>query len=623
LVALFVVWSNLDPRAWLGLAFLMLYALGDSLGSWLQSPAALAPPLRKQLWQATGASIAATLVHPFWWKSLAAPWLAYGVEYPAIREYIQETVLASGKGPTLATLMYFPITTEAFWLNLNYAAIASLVIVALALVAILLNQRQLDWGQLLAYLGFIVLAAVCLHELPVAAIVAGVVATLNGQEWYAARCRQTYSVETGELFFSRGGRALTVITFAAIGFFGGTGRLRDASAGRPGYGLDFNLGMRLDDLQRQIAGDASFDHRPFNSLLSQGDQLIWLGEQVFADSRVTLYYSANEDDNLLNQHLITRDALSLRPEIDAQRPAEGPKNLIWRKTFDKYNVTHVIVRIDSPRDLEMLSQLLQDSQKWEWTSLGATSAVFYRLNFKGPDLEKYQKFIADHKIDFRKRAFIDVERLAQGRDRQIRPPSFYKKYFWSTKVEEPAEIHEAIRLVQLAMYPGLPRRLDTSRMAMTHLAIRQAQAGLSKDPDAVSGYLALGEAYDFLSQLEYRASLGARQARGGVRYFQAVASYNQALVGDPLNTTAHKALFKLYADTRRLDLMLRHLQVLDQEMTAHPEAYSEEELQNSGKQLGQLEKAMTSIETEINQRATSQGKEPHPLVLAEGWLQRG
>jgi len=123
--------------------------------------------------------------------------------------------------------------------------------------------------------------------------------------------------------------------------------------------------------------------------------------------------------------------------------------------------------------------------------------------------------------------------------------------------------------------------------------------------------------------LEYRYSMGTREPRGGVRYLQAVASFNQALIGDPLNTTSHKALFKLYSEKRRLDLMLRHLQVIDQEMTASPEAYTEDELLNAGKQLGQLEKTMTSIETEITQRMAGSGKEPHPLMLAEVWLQRG
>ena len=620
LVPLFLVWSNFDSRAWLGLVFMLLYAAGDSLGGWLKSPIALDPASRKQLWQVTVSSIAATLVHPFWWKSLAAPWFVYGVEYPALRNYIQETILDSGKSLAATSLMYFPMTTEAFWLNLNVAAIAALTVLALALIAIVLNRARLDWGHVLAYVGFALLAVVCLHELPAAAIVAGVIATLNGQEWYAARCRQTYSIETSELIFSRGGRVLTVLSFAAIGFFGGTGRLRDASAARPGYGLDYNLGMQLGDLQRQLAGEASFDHRPFNTLLSQGDQLIWLGEQVFADSRVALYYSADEDDNLLDQHLVTRDALRVRRAGDGQKPAEGPQNLIWRKTFDKYDITHVVIRLAAPRDYEMFSELLQESQRWEWTSLGSTAAVFYRLNVKGPELEKYKEFVAAHKIDFSKRAYHDADQLEHGRDRQIRPPSFYKKYFWSTKVEAPAEIHEAVHLVQLAVYPGLPQRLEASRCAMAHLAIRLAQAGLSKDPDAVAGYLALGEAYDFLSQLEYTVSRGVRQQRNGVRYLQAVASFNQALVGEPDNASAHKALVKLYGEARRIDLVLEHLLALDKQMSANPEAYTEDDLLNTGKQIGQLEKMLKSFADQINQQA---GNDPHPLALAQGFLQQG
>ena len=43
------------------------------------------PRRGEELWIVAGASVAATLVHPFGWKSLAAPWLTYAVEYPAFR----------------------------------------------------------------------------------------------------------------------------------------------------------------------------------------------------------------------------------------------------------------------------------------------------------------------------------------------------------------------------------------------------------------------------------------------------------------------------------------------------------------------------------------------------------
>ena len=312
LVPLFLLWCNCDSRAWLGLAYVLFYAAGDSLGAWLKSPAALEKSSRKQLWQVLGGSLAITLVHPFWWKSLASPWLLYGVEYPAVRDYILETVLdptRTSAGPNNFTFFPMTITELWTWQNLNLGIVASLAVIALAVVAVALNRARLDWGLLTALLGFSLFAVACLHELPAAGLVAAVVATLNGQGWYVASCRQTYSIETGELLFSRGGRALTVLTLAALGFFGGTGRLRDASAARPGYGIDYGLSVQVDDLERLLAGDASFDHRPFNSLLSQGDQLIWVGEKVFCDSRVGVYYSADDDANILRQHIVARDAV--------------------------------------------------------------------------------------------------------------------------------------------------------------------------------------------------------------------------------------------------------------------------------------------------------------------------
>ncbi len=180
-----------------------------------------------------------------------------------------------------------------------------------------------------------------------------------------------------------------------------------------------------------------------------------------------------------------------------------------------------------------------------------------------------------------------------------------------------------MQLVQLAKYPGLPRDLDNSRGAMAHLAIRLAQVGLAKDPDAVTGYLALGAAYELLSRWEYTYSQGVRQPRNGLRYLQSVAAYNQALIGDELNMTAHKALLGLYSDARRFDLMLQHLQVIDQQMQAHSDEYPQDEVLSVGKQVGQLEKSLKTLDSEIVQRATSPGKDPNPLAMAQGWLQQG
>lgn len=619
LVPLFLVWCNLDSRAWLGLVFLVLYAAGDSLGALLKSPSGLSSEARKLLWLVTGACIAVTLLHPFGWRSLAAPWHVYGAEYPAIRDYIREAYLGSNNTPVGGSLIYFPMTTAAFWTNLNLAALSGLGVLLAAAATLFLNRPRLDWGEVTVYAGFLLLAVLTVFELPVAVLVGCVLATLNGQAWYAATFRQTYSVEMRELVFSRGGRAVTVLALAGIAFLGGTGRLRDVTAPRTGFGLDQNLETLLGDLERQLAGEASFDHRPFNFWLTQGDQLIWVGEKVFADSRAALYYSSNEDDNLLAEHIVTRDALHSRRDSDAKKSAVGTRSSIWQRTFRKHKITHAVVRLSSRslRDYQSLLDLLQDVRHWEWTSLGAAAAVFYYLDGDDAELDTYVK---SRTIDFRKRAWHEEHMADFARDRWIRPPSFYQKHFWANKSEPPPEVLEAYHLVQLAGYPGLPRHLDRSRTAMMYLAIRLAQAGLSKDPDAITGYIALGQAYDLLAQVEAAAARnGSRPARTGMRYLQAVASYNQALLGDPDNLTAHQQLATLYYEAGKRDLAMRHLEALDEVLSADPEGNAED-LLKLGEQIGQLKKGLEAIDDEVAQRAAA---ETNPYVLATAYAQRG
>jgi len=619
LVPLLLLWSNLDPRAWMGLSAALLYLAGDSLGGWLKSPSALPAESRRQLLKAALVSAAATLVHPFGWKTLTAPWVLYTVEYPAVRNYIQETVLGSPRLPAAGNLILFPMTLEDFWLNLNMASLASFSVIACALLALVLNRRRLDWGLVVVLAGFILLAVACVHELAAAAIVAAVVATLSGQAWYAASCRQTYSIETRELLFSRGGRALTVLAIAAAGFFGGTGRLRESFPISTGYGLDPNLEMQLADLERQLGGEASFDHRPFNSLMTLGDQLIWIGEQVFIDSRVVLYSADNPDDDLLAQQLLLRDSLRVARDPGSRSAQGGDRRDAARNAWDKFRITHVVMRLLVTRDYEVLSELLQDSSQWALTNVGAATAVFYRIAPDIQERETYATFAQAHKLDFRQRAYQQTQPYFAGRERQIRPASFYKHYFWSSRVTIPPEIHEARNLVQLAIYADLPRDLHNSRTAMIFLGIRLAQAGLAKDPDSVQGYLILGDAYAYLAELEARASYGARPAQGGLRYVQAVGAFNQALVGDPENLKAHQMLAQLYGSAQKLDLGLRHMEALDEILAANPET-PEADLMNLGNQVRGLTKRKQAIEDEVEQRL---GTETDPRSKVQAYLQTG
>jgi hypothetical protein len=359
--------------------------------------------------------------------------------------------------------------------------------------------------------------------------------------------------------------------------------------------------------------------------------LIWAGEKVFCDTRVAVYYSHDDETNILRQHVLARDALRGRHRTESQSLSALPKRESWSKTFDQHQITHVVVRLANGPDYDMLIELLQQQNakqqpNWEWTGLGASTAVFYRATVKDADQNAYQAYVDAHKIDFRKLAYDDTlakrdaDQIHNGRQRPIRAPSFYKKYFWSTKFESSAEVREALQLSALTEF-NVPR-LNEARTAMAYLAIRRAQVGLAKDPDDVRGYLALGQAYDFLSKIEYQASLGLRQPRNGVRYLQAVAAYNQALVGELDNMVAHRKLLQLYQEAGKLDLSFRHLSALDDDILAHPDAYTDEFSKSVSHQIRELTKALKQVEEAVSQAgdATADGK--NTMARLQTYLQR-
>lgn len=625
-VPLMLVWCNLDSRAWLGVAFLALFAAGDSLGRVFKVPTSLSAAAQKEMWLVTGASALAMLVNPFGWKALTAPWTMYTVEYPAFRNYISEAYLeATPKLPGGSGISYFPMMTDAFWTQIDVAGVAALGLLVAAVASFILNRSRIDWGQWAVYIGFVLMALACLNELPVAALVCCVLATLNGQAWYKAECRQTYSVEKNEILMSQGGRALTVLVFAGIAFFAGTGRLRDSATvpARTGFGLDRSLEMQIDDLRTQVAGEASFDHRPFNTLMTQGDQLIWVGEKVFIDSRVGLYYSENDAEDILAEHLRTRDALRYRRPADPRQPLSDPLRTAWERIFNKYKVTHVAMRLITVPDYDLFFDLLRDEKYWEWTNLGGATAVFYRI--RGATIPGLPEYVLEHKLDFLARAYADEDvdadaALIGARDRSIRPPTFYQKYFWSSRREISREIREAGNLVSLMGYPALPNRGNETRVALAYLAIRKAQAGLSKDPDDPSGYLVLGGAYDYLAKAEASASLnGSHSARKGMRYLQCVAAFNQALVGDPGNRDAHWALMQIYSEAGRLDLALRHIEGYEKALAAKPDE-NPERLTNIHNQVEDLREKLDGVEGQVSGMTV---QEKDPLKIVDAYLDRG
>ena len=198
--------------------------------------------------------------------------------------------------------------------------------VAAAAVTFALNHRRLEFGHLFVVLGFVGFACAAGHELAAAALVAAAFSTLNAQSWYRDNFRQSYSVAASELLFSRGGRAVTVLGFFALAYLATSGRLDGPDTRRVGFGFHPRLQAQMEGLQDALAD--SFDNRPFNFVMKQGDILIWLDQRPFVDTRVVLYHRPNEE-NLLKMHDSIRRALRRRR---VNRELSGRKD-IWEKSL--------------------------------------------------------------------------------------------------------------------------------------------------------------------------------------------------------------------------------------------------------------------------------------------------
>jgi len=608
LVPTYLFWANLDPRMFLGVALLLLYGAGDAVSRLLgitapttgttSTEVSTSRPVaaRKRFWMTVAACIVVTLVNPFGWQSLLSPLSVYQAEYPAWQAYFP-------RNPTVEALLAFPATSPNFW-NWNIATVSLMTLTAGAAILFVLNWSRMDVGYLFVMFGFAAFGVAAIHEHAVVALVFCVLAALNGQQWYAATFRQTYSVARGELLFSRGGRAVTVVALSALALLAGSGGLRGPDGSRTGWGLDPSLQSTLDGLQKQLAD--SLDDRPFHFRPGQGDQLIWVGQRSFIDSRLALFHERN-GRNIIDTHLQLREAL-VKGET---------KN--WTPDFDRYGITHVLPRLTAPRpDYTTFFGLLQ-SGAWQLTDLAAATAVLYRRDIDTPELAK---FLASHQIDFIKQAYTAETKPVLPRDKWVSRPSVYQKHLRVPPAPVPAEIQEAQHLLTLAIAQG-QTPLQTEPRAILYVAIRKAQAGLLKNPDSAEGYRVLGRAYLLLANWDAIYLLNDSRLRySGLRYFQALLALNQSLVADPNDYETHRVLAVTYQEAGRIDLAKRELSACDGLLSRMPTLDDDqiaEQLQII-RIIEQIDKQLQQIETELDQAVAAGG---NTLQVAGLALERG
>ncbi len=596
LVPTFVLWSNLDNRMFLGLVLLLLYAAGELVGSWFGRNGLSDAARRRQLWSVIAVCLLAACLNPFGWNSLTAPFTLYGIEYPALRHHY-----FINPGPS--ELQYYPILSKIFWGKLGLLPATGLLLLAATAVVLVMNRKKVEWGHVSVFVGFVVLAMVASHELAAAAVVACVLCTLNAQDWYRENYPQTYSIELSERIFSSGGRAVTVLTFFVVAFLASSGRLKDPNDRRIGFGLQPELQTTIEGLRTDLEEENSFNRRPFNFIFRQGDLLIWLDRKVFVDSRVSVYSGTGRDD-LLTIHDQTRRSLRVRQ----QRSAFSGRDEIWKATFDRFDVTHVLPRLSGPNSDYPTFFALLSSPDWQLANLGSMTSVFYRTSFR-KQYPKLAEYLDAHQFDMPDKAFRQQSQEPTPRGDWPRPRSAYQNFLTRPKPNRLVSVQAAGHYNQylkryLQNQPG-SALLQSPELgfAAAHLAIRYANQGLADDPQSAEAFRALVSAYLFLqagesiicqrSGLNYDAALRTRQA---------IHALGQLRTLQPSNPDVHEMLFRIYAQKGQVELALQSLDEYERLEIHRPGPSDQQATIQQQQQQQQQQRAREALPQAVNDR---------------------
>ena len=575
LVPLIWLWAQCDQRAWFGWFLLALWTAGE----WLSREPA-ADGEKSDLLKVTLASLAVVAIHPFLWESWLSPFRMYVTDYPAMR-------FAYPK-PGTADQVFFSILSDFHWTAMNHRTIAALVLLAATIVSLILNRPRLRWSHLFIVLGMNGLSLLATHELAVASLVNCVIGTINAQVWYRERFGQVYSLDWRELLFSRGGRAVTVIGFFSLAWLILSGRLDGPNGKRTGIGFDAHLASAMEDYQN--IHTTLLDDHPFNFSMRQGDLMIWGNQKTFVDSRAGLFYGS-EDDNLLQLHSVVRRALRDRNE-------ERDDANTWKAAFAKFRIRQACPRLNGPvplADYDTLFSLLACAD-FELTDLNASTAVFIRLD---PNDDTAAAFVRDHMYDPIKLAFRNRPETVEDVTREYsKPATTYDNLFSLRRRIVAHGVQAAQHHFALATAGG--SGLNSKRCASALLAVRSANEALRIDPNSADGYKVLGMAYSILGQIESSIlSQGGPMPPNRLRYYEAVAAFQQSLALQPEDSSTVRQLLQQYEMMGRIEVqldLLRKLQALPP-MGKQSEDEREQEAERIKEIIVQLEETVGRIQT--------------------------
>lgn len=533
------LWSQLDARAWIGLLTLALWCCGRSVRS-----TELADPQRTSSaadvrWATIGVVSGLVLwIHPYGWETWLAPFRLYLYEYPALREAYSK--------PLLSELAWSPLWASAVWSRIDHRLAAGILLMLAALTTLLLNRRHAARVYWLWFAFVNSLAVWCVHELPVAAVVNAVIATVQGQDWYYRRFGQVYSVAWTEVFFSRGGRAITLCSLLAMGWVVVSGRLGPWDHHRTGIGLSRNLRHELDDLLK--IADVVPDDRAFHFTLRQGDLLIAAGRRSFVDHRWGLFAGRGEQ-NLFKLHDRLRRALRQQTNSAESLTSDAAGLPV---EFDTFDISHVLPRLSrsvvSP-DYVTFMELLA-SPSWILADLLPTTGVFLRCD--SPDAAD-NAWAQSHVLNVVQTGILSPDWTHTTPRTRPLPP------VWSQQLLSKPSDCPAAGTMLAEHWLKLERELPTAplpfQMAASLAAVRAALEGIHESPQQSAAYRVLGAAYLQLLRLEGLVLAESEVAWGrSLRFYQAVSALRQAQALNPRDPETELLLAELWQGAGKADV---------------------------------------------------------------------
>lgn len=601
---LFLFWSNLDPAAWVGLAFLWaagigrFFTTGDRLGASAGS--------RSSLLKAAAVATVAALVHPFHWHVLEAPVALFKWELPEARLY--------GSLGQHFRWMLFPANEPGsaaqlgFWVPLEWPVVAGTVLFALALITLLLNAKRVPLTHVALFITANALAFRAGLLLPVASIVNAALAGLNGQAWYARTFRQTYSVAWSELLFSRAGRAITVLGLFALAYLMINGALPGVAGRRLGMGFDWRI--KTAARSYRALAEKTEDKRAFNGRPDHGDLMIWTGFRPFNDTRLSLY--ARGSENLLALHRDTFKALQV--EQEGVRGTGKPE--VWKATLDRFQLKHIYARLtgdDGTAKYRLLLRLMLNPE----LSLMAVDAAAARLDrTDGPGSPQASKIVPQVGIDFIQQAFRGADDPVTEVPAWPRELTTYERWLIQPEPSLPLDGQLAQHLALLAdelqsRLPPAARPGETSH-ALRVLAIESAQRSLVQDPNTPQVHRVLRNIYRSL--LAGEQGFGQFGGLNELRVRQLLAAEYFSLLTAAAEPIDHEQLAYTLASVGYRDVALEHLQAIYAQTglwTAVPPndpKFNDARTQNQTL-LKQLEQAVKEVQTNA-QREIHRGEDP-------------